>query len=204
MELADKLNDIRAARFATIIAAFGLCLLVYVYTESLFGRPSALLAQLLFVISPNIIAHSSLATTDLYAALATVLFLYTLRRFVLHSTLVNAVVAGCTLALAQLTKFVAAYLYLVTLLFIVFAALYSKYRCDKGFRFTTRETGMLLVSHIVGFVVIVNAGFLFDRTFTPLAKYEFRSQIFARLQQCPLLRAIPLPLPYPYLQVSTG
>src|SRR5258708_16922633 len=88
--LADKLSDFRAARYPTMFAAFGLSLLVYLHAKSLFGRLPGLFAQLLFVISPNITAHSTLATTDLYIALATALFLYCFRRFLQHPSTPNA------------------------------------------------------------------------------------------------------------------
>jgi hypothetical protein len=60
--LAAKLRDFRAARYPTIIAAFCLSLLVYVFTKSLYGHVAGVLAQSLFVISPNIIAHLQPAT----------------------------------------------------------------------------------------------------------------------------------------------
>src|SRR5207247_2118884 len=55
---------------------------------------------------------------------------------------------------------------------------------------------LIFVFHLA----VVNIGFWFDRTFTPLAQYEFRSPTFQSLQRVPLLRAVPVPLPYPYLQ----
>jgi len=197
---ADKLGGLLATRFPTIFGAFGLSLLVYLYAESLYGRVAGLFAQFLFVISPNIIAHSTLATTDLYIALTTILFLYCFRRFLLRSSFANALFAAATLALAQLTKFVATFLYPAVLLFVISLALYSKYGHDKRYRLTLRQIGLLLVLHLVCFVAILNVGFVFDRTFTPLSKYQFRSVTFKSLQQVPFLRAVPLPLPSAYFE----
>jgi 4-amino-4-deoxy-L-arabinose transferase-like glycosyltransferase len=198
--ISAKLRDFRAARYPTIFAAFGLCLLVYVYTESLFGRVAGLFAQFLFAISPNIIAHSTLATLDLYIALTTVLFLYCFRRFLLFPSASNAALAAFTLALAQLTKFSAVFLYFVFLVVISSVALYSKYGYKKPLCIPARQISILLVLNVVCFVGLVNAGFLFDRTLTPLAKYEFRSEMFQALQNVPFLHGIPLPVPYPYVQ----
>ncbi len=198
--LASILRDMRVPRYATIVAAFCLCLLVFLYAESLFGRTAGLFAQLLFVMDPNIIAHSTVSTTDLYVAAAAVLFLYCLRRFLLSPNTTNAALTAMTLALAQLTKFTAAYLYLILAIALLAFALYARYGQEKRYRITGRQMAILLVLTVVCFLAVVNVGFLFDRPFTRLAQYEFQSQTFRTLQQVPVLRAVPIPLPYPYLQ----
>lgn len=99
-----------------------------------------------------------------------------------------------------MTKFSAIYLYLVILLFVLSALLYSKITRDALVRITKRQFGIAVALFILCSVVIINAGFLFNGTFTPLGKYDFRSNTFKTFQQVPLLRAVPLPLPYPYVQ----
>ena len=197
--IAGKLRDFRIARFPTIFAAFALCLLVYLYAESLYGRLAGLLAQVVFIISPNIIAHSTLATTDLYSALATVMFLYCLRSFLLKPGVATATLAACTLAAAQLTKFSAPFLYLALPIIVFPYLLYSRYDGNRP-RLTSRHVGTLLALHIVFFILLINVAFSFDRTFTALANYEFHSTLLRIAQQVPVLRTIPLPLPYAYLQ----
>ena len=190
--LAEKLRDIRVARCATVFAAFGLCLLVYFYAASLYGRTAGLFAQLLFVLSPNIGAHSALATTDLYAACGFVLFLYCLHRFLERPSSSRAAMAAAALALAQLTKFAAICLYPVLVL-VLLALAFSR-------KLGWHSIIQLLAFHAFFFLAFVNAGFLFDRTLTPLEKYEFRGATFQALARIPGLRAIPLPVPYPYIQ----
>src|SRR5262249_7101377 len=192
-------RSIRVARGPTILAAFCLSLLVYLYSESLFGRWAGLATQLLSVMSPNLIAHSTLVTTDLYVALTAVLFLYCFGRFLRQPNTANTVLAAFTLALAQLTKFVAVYLYVILLVYLVIFVFCGKYCRQQLKPISYRHLGVFLAFHAVLFLGVVNAGFLFDRSFTPLAKYEFRSTTFQELQQLPVLREIPLPVPYPYL-----
>ena len=72
--LAGILLDQRVTRYATIAASFCLCLLVFAYADALFGRTAGLFAELIYVIEPNLIAHGTLSTTDLYIAAAAVLF----------------------------------------------------------------------------------------------------------------------------------
>src|SRR2546425_7162274 len=140
--IVEMLRDFRAARYATIAAAFGLCILVYLYAESLYGRPAALGAQLLFIFSPNLIANSSLATTDLYFALVTTLFLYFLRRFLQYPSVANAILSASVLGLAQLTKFLAGDLYVALLLILIpFAA-----------RLPKRRIALLLTLNVVCFL----------------------------------------------------
>ena len=198
--LANILRDMRAPRYATIAAAFCLSLLVFIYAESLFGGTAGLFAQLLFVMDPNIIAHSTVSTTDLYVAFAAVLFLYRLRRFLLSPNTTNAALTAITLALAQLTKFTAAYLYIVLAMALLAAALHAAYDREKRYRIPWQQMATLLALTVVCFLAVVNVGFVFDRPFTPLAQYKFRSQAFQALQQVPGLRAMRVPLPYAYVQ----
>ena len=198
--VANLLRDMRAPRYATIAAAFCLCILVFLYAESLFGRTAALFAQLLFVINPNIIAHSTVSTTDLYVAAAAVLFLYCLRRFLLSPSTTNAALTAVTLSAAQLTKFTAAYLFIVLAIALLGSAIYARYGREQRYRIPRRQMGLLLVLTCLCFVAVVNVGFVFDRPFTSLAHFKFRSQTFRALQQVPGLRTVPIPLPYSYVQ----
>ena len=155
--LARILRDMRARRYGTIAAAFCLCLLVFLYAESLFGRTAGLFAQLIFVMEPNIIAHSTLATNDLYVAFGTVLALYFVRRYLLSPSTRNAALAALTLALAQLMKFTAFYLYAVLVMAVTSAALYSKYGRQPRYRISLRQAGTLAALTVAGFLAVINA-----------------------------------------------
>jgi 4-amino-4-deoxy-L-arabinose transferase-like glycosyltransferase len=198
--LASILFDMRPGRYVTVAVAFALCLLVFVYARSLFGRTAGLFAELIFVMDPNIIAHSTLSTTDLYIAATTVLFVYCLRRFLLSPTTANAALTAGTSAAAQLTKFTALYLYIILALALLSAVLYARYGREKRYRIAPKQLAILLLLTAASFLVVVNAGFLFDRPFRRLADYKFRSETFRAMQQIPGLRAVPLPLPYAYVQ----
>jgi 4-amino-4-deoxy-L-arabinose transferase-like glycosyltransferase len=202
----NELQDIRAARMATVAAAFGLCLLVYFFAQSLYGRVAGLFAELVFIVSPNLIAHSTLATTDLYVSLGTIASLYCLRRFLLRPNTPNALLVAAVLGLAQLTKFSAAYLYLVVAIVLASVGLYAKYSRNTAYRVSRRQIASLLSFTVICFLLFINVGFVFDRTFTPLAQYKFITPAFQALQHVPVLREIPLPLPYAYLDGfdSTG
>jgi hypothetical protein len=49
-------------------------------------------------------------------------------------------------------------------------------------------------------VAVINLGFGFSRTFTPLVKYQFRSSLFQSIQnRLAVVGFLPVPVPYPFL-----
>jgi len=50
-------------------------------------------------------------------------------------------------------------------------------------------------------ILVINLGFLFNRTLTPLGEYNFRSDLFQLVQtRLHNLSKLPVPLPYPFLE----
>ncbi len=203
--LHDTLASPEAARLPTAAAGLLLALLAYRWAGRLYGGAAALLALFLSAFDPNLIAHSQLATTDLYAALGVAATFYAFWRLDRRRTLGAAVVASLVLGLAQLAKYTSIFLY--PLLAAVALAVYAG---PLGRALVERDRGRLRrqlrtalgVAALVaaGSLAVVNAGFLFNRTLTPLGRYEFRSDTFRRLQAMPVLASLPVPLPYPYLE----
>ena len=70
--IAAALNHFKVIRIPTILATLALDLLVYFWAYDLYGEAAALASCLLCVLSPNLIAHGTLATTDMYHALGVV------------------------------------------------------------------------------------------------------------------------------------
>ncbi|MCJ7434007.1 MAG: hypothetical protein MUO77_11020, partial [Anaerolineales bacterium] len=69
-----------------------------------------------------------------------------------------------------------------------------------NFNYVKRFTVWFLVAILIG-LILINIGFLFNRTFTPFGDYEFRSVRFQSLQAAlPFLHNVPVPVPYPYLE----
>jgi Dolichyl-phosphate-mannose-protein mannosyltransferase len=191
------LRSIRFARLASVIATLFLNFFVYCWARDLYGPTAAIAVSIMIIFSPNLIAHGTLANNDGYFALGVITSLYFFRRYLLHPTFRSACLSGVALALAQLTKSFAIYLYAVVLVFIVLVS----YARTSHSPFPSRKdwTAFLSISFVL-FLLVTNAGFCFDRTFTPLKSYRFDSASFVRLQKVPVLRSLPLPLPYPFLQ----
>jgi 4-amino-4-deoxy-L-arabinose transferase-like glycosyltransferase len=99
-----------AARVPTMLVSVLLAVLVYRWATDSFGIWAGLLALTLFVFDPNILAHSSVAATDLGAACAMFAAMYTFWRWTRQKTgpswrrcLTAAIVLGLALAVKSTT-----------------------------------------------------------------------------------------------------
>ncbi len=191
------LRSIRFSRLASIIALLCLNFFVYCWARELYGPAAALAVSVMVIFSPNLIAHGTLSNNDGYFALGVITSLYFFRHYLVQPTLRNAWLSGVALAFAQLTKSFAIYLYAVVLVFIVLVALNRKAHSPSPSR---KDLARFISIVFVLFLLVINVGFCFDRIFTPLKSYRFESAPFVSLQHVPVLRSLPLPLPYSFLQ----
>jgi len=93
------------ARLPTMILSLLLAATAYRWARELYGPRAGWLALLLATLSPNILAHARLATTDLGLAFFFFLATYRLWRYLESPTWGNLVWAGVALGLSQGTKF---------------------------------------------------------------------------------------------------
>lgn len=92
-------------RVMILLLAAGLGLVVLVWSRSLFGEAGALASLALFVCTPTVLAHSSLVTTDLAAALALLLATAAWWRVLERIDRPRVLVLGASLAVLVLTKY---------------------------------------------------------------------------------------------------
>lgn len=194
--LSWVLNDPRTARFPTILATLTLTLMVCLWAYDLYGAESALASCILCILSPSLIAHGTLITTDMYHALGVVGSLFFFRRFLFQPTLRNALLSGLTLALAQITKPFALVLYAVV--FVVLAL--GSFGPTRLPSLTRRHIVVYMAIAAASFIAVINFAYSFDRTFLRLGSYSFQTKFFTQLQETPLLGQLPIPVPYPFLQ----
>ncbi len=104
-ELNDADHLLYRARFMTVVLGILLGILVFSWARELFGFWTAATILALYCVEPNILAHSSLVTTDLGVTCFSFGALYFLWRATRRLTVGN--VAGVTafFALAQVSKF---------------------------------------------------------------------------------------------------
>jgi hypothetical protein len=204
--LHRRLAKVETGRYVTVALTLGLGAIVLCWTRALYGRAGALLALTLYTFDPNLLAHSVLITTDLYATAAVTLFLYAYWRYLEEGGMRLLLGTALLLGVAQIAKYTCIYLFPVVAIIAIGRAvpdLKAALGCGRlgalrshVFRFVA-----IAILFIVASVVVINIGFLFDRTLMPFHAYRFRSGLF-RSAQLALNRfgAIPIPVPYPYLE----
>jgi hypothetical protein len=196
----------RIGHLATIIVGALLGLLIFRWSRQWYGVKAGMLALFLFVFEPNILAHAHLITTDLYAVFTITLSIYCFWKFTLKPNLKWGLFSSLALGLAQLAKYTGVYLYpiLAVLALVRFAP--EIYRAVRQPHRGVIISGLwkslaYLMLHLAVSLVLINAGFLFDKTFQPLSSYTFRSELFQSWQQrVEALVDPPVPVSYPYLQ----
>ena len=101
----DAERIINGGRLAIIALSAVLGYFVFRWARELWGLWGGLLALFLYVLDPNILAHSQLVTTDLGVACLLFISVYFLWRFLQHRKTVDLALAGIVMGLAQATKF---------------------------------------------------------------------------------------------------
>jgi len=134
------------SRLMITIVGFLCALVVFLWAKGLFGPKIALFALSLYIFSPDILAHSQLATTDMAATFFIFLSTYCFWRFYKNKTNTNLFITGITLGLAQLAKYSAAILYPIFLLLLMIECIQTKKIAWKSFG---ALTAIFLISILV-------------------------------------------------------
>ncbi len=206
INLPNKWQEMILGKIATIFASFLLGILCLIWAGSIYGRWPGLIAFGLYAFEPNIIAHSQLVTTDIYAAATATLSIYTFWRFCSKPGLRSALLAGLALGLCQIAKYSGILLYPIFLILVIIRHgnwLRMQF-VSKAYR-TALLAIWAFVKYAVVFllasILVINVGFLFNRTATPLGNYQFKSVIFQSFQKInPTFNQLPIPVPAPYLE----
>ena len=186
--------DWALARLPTLLGGLALGLVVASWSRALFGWSGAIVSFGLLAFDPNVLAHSTLVTTDLFGALFLLVSLRAFARWLELPGPRQSIVLGLAVGSALLAKYTAAYL---PIIFLVASGL-SRILV-KGPRADRRWIAGAAVCCLVA-LALVNVGFLGDGTFTSLRDQEFESPQFRELRKTPVLAALPLPVPRPFVQ----
>ncbi len=189
-------------RLVTILFSLLLAGLVFLWAQELYGHRAGLFALTLYAFSPNILAHSRLVTADLYAATLMFLAVYSFWRYLISPSNSGLLASAITLGLAQLTKYTAVHLVPIFLLLLVvskwriLAAVLKRASGQSVLREGLRFSAITLI-YLVIVLTVINAGFLFEGTFTLYRDYPLQSGLFRALK--PVLDNLPVPVPFAYL-----
>jgi hypothetical protein len=199
---------LHAARWVTLFFSAAIGLLLYRSTLSLFGEAGALLCLALYVLDPNIQAHSQLVTTDVFAMGGTFATLHFFQRFLEAPGTRSALKSALALGLSLLTKYTCVLLYPVLLLTLVARLLLQRFAGPGpppgGLRArgpAWRSVLLWTAVHLVVPLVIVDAGFAFRGVGRPLGEYRFRSALFQGVQdRSALVSGLPVPVAASWLE----
>ena len=125
------LREFWAARLITLLFSTFVALVVFFWSHSLYGFIPAFFSLVLYLFDPNIIAHSRLVTTDVYAMGMAILAFFTLWRFANWRTLFNGLLCALALGFSLVAKYSAIVLIplaLITLLIYDFPVLLKAHR----------------------------------------------------------------------------
>ena len=192
------------ARAVTIFFSCLLASLVFTWARRLYGFIPALFSLILYALDPNIIAHSQLVTNDLYVTAGIAFTFFALWKFARERTRRNGLLFYFALAVSQLAKYTAIVLFPLAFLALFLhdlPAWLESLRVRAKFKTMAVQYLGYVAGAILATILIVNIGFLFNRTFTRFGDFNFGSDMFQGLRAAfPALNAIPVPVPYPYLQ----
>jgi 4-amino-4-deoxy-L-arabinose transferase-like glycosyltransferase len=195
-----------SGRISTIFVSLLLGWLCFFWARSLYGRWAGLIAFGLYVFEPNLVAHSQLITTDLYAAATLTLAIFAFWKFLEAPGLRKALLAGLALGLCQIAKYSGILLYPIFVLLALiryWGWLTAQFKLKAWQKIISAFLQFIEYAAIflVTSLLVINIGFLFNRTFTPLGDYQFKSAFFQSTQQIsPLFNKVPIPVPYPYME----
>ncbi len=200
------MQEFFTARLMTILFSVGVAYMVYHWTRTLYGNYAGLLALFLYTWDPNLIAHSMLVTTDMYSVGMLLFSLYFFWKFLHQPNWKNGFLSAFVLGVSQLAKYTSIFFYPLFLVLVLvffyphwFPALQQR-DFRKLFRYMFRTTWIALLFFLMS-ILVINFGFLFNRTLTPLQSYHFSSELFQTMQnKLAGAGTLPVPVPYPYLE----
>jgi hypothetical protein len=181
-------SDTFAGRYITLLVSLFLILIVYRWSKELYGDRAGLFSAFLISFCPNMIANAGFVTTDSYSMLFLTITFYCLWKFCNKPGIKHFFLLSVCVGSSQLVKqsFFHLYILLPVILIIFFSIERPKIKLSR-----------LLIYILLFFCtnwLIINLGFGFRDTNTPLGQFHFFSDSFQRLQQM-LPAGLKIPLP---------
>jgi hypothetical protein len=199
-----QLDDIFLGKAATIVAATILAIYVFIWSRKLYGIPAAFLALILYMLDPNIIAHSRLFTQDMFGACSVFIATYYFWSLLRFGGWQNLILSALTFSIAQICRFTSVHLVPIFIILSVFFYSPSILKALKEKNIPLIQQGIrrslsYIILLAISTTLVLNIGFSFERSFTKFGDYKFISHSFTHLQENPLLKQLPIPIPYAYL-----
>lgn len=192
----------------------------FLWARELYGNSSGLVAFVMWCFSPNVLAWGASITPDMAATSLGLLASWLFWRWLKSPGFLNAFLAGMGLGIVELAKMSWIILFVLwPLLWILWKAIHSDASSFQiGIQPTTRkpvstktELGQLCLILMLG-LFLLNAGYGFQGSFTPVEAYTFGTRTLAGKDNSvdngpggnrfrgTVLGKVPVPLPKDYVQ----
>jgi hypothetical protein len=161
-------------------------LFVFLWSRHLYGAWGGLLSLAIWVLCPNILAHSRLITTDVGATALGFAATYLFWLYLQKPTWLRASAAGVALGLAELSKYSMLLLYALWPLMWLIREGFHFQRAGLARRYL-RALGQGLAVVAIS-VVVIDAGYGFEGVFRPLGRFRFVSASLSRERDRPMIQ----------------
>ena len=199
---------------------------VYRWAVEITNRKSAIFAVALYAFCPLIVAYSAISDNDIMITAFFIMTLYHFKKYIQSGETTQGILTGLFLGIALLSKHTG--ILLIPIMFITAAILLftpqsvpllknikerlaskedtrkskgigSKDSSRKGIgeRFLAAAVFFVFIGVIAA--LVVNAGYFFQGTFTPMRDYQFTGHFLTAFNN-PAIGFIPVPLPFWYLK----
>lgn len=138
-------------RLPVLIVPLLLLLAVWWFTRELFGPVAGLIAAFLLATEPNIIGNSIVVQNDVLSALATVLFVIALKKFLTDGRTVSAVLLGGALGIALVTKYSLLVLVPVAFAVLIIHAVWRLIRKDLS----VKSVALMFVVFATAYLILI-------------------------------------------------
>lgn len=186
------IGDIMMGRVVTLFISICIILLVYKWSNQLYGEKAALFAAFLMALCPNNLANAALVTTDSYSVLFLLAAMFFLWKFCTAGTNKYFLLFSLTVAFAQLVKQSLFHLYV--LIPVCLTVYYLVNRKVVNIKSLLKYFAVFALISLV----VINAGYYFRGSNTTLGNYHFMSLLFQSVQHM-LPAWLPIPLPGPFV-----
>jgi hypothetical protein len=146
----------------------------YLWARDLYGRPAGVLSCAIWCFEPTILGNASLLTADIGGTAMGTAACYTFWCWLQKPSWFGALTSGIVLGIAELCKTT------LIVLMPLWPLIWLLYRLTQPSKFRTqpltREIGMLLLRILIA-VYVVNLGYGYEGSMTPLGDYHFVSHL---------------------------
>lgn len=189
--LPDKLK-LFISRFPTIILGIILGYYIFLWAKEIYNIKAGYLALFLYIFCPNIIAHSSLITTDIPVTAFILFSSYSYWKYLNNPSKKQLLITGFLFGIAQLSKYTALHLIPIFIIITLYKTILEKERLKlKNF--------FPLIIIFIAALVVINIGCLFEGSFKAFKDSQlYFADLAVKLANTPFIKDIPIPLPYSY------